>query len=179
MSIETSASSIMSIDQKIITMTLLRDRAKLLAYIGAIVRDPHIAEDVLQEVSMLALEKQDQIKDEQMLLPWLRVAARFKSLKAIEKRGRSPKLMDGQLLDLMEPHWQEVDRLSIQETNRALHRCIDRLAPQAQRLIELRYGAGLSVREISKQLSRKTDTLYKTFTRIHAALHRCMRNTQG
>ncbi|MFK7790436.1 MAG: sigma-70 family RNA polymerase sigma factor [Phycisphaeraceae bacterium] len=165
----------MPVDQKIITSTLLRDRAKLLAYIGSIVRDPHVAEDVLQEVSMLALEKQDQIKDAEVLLPWLRVAARFKSLKAVEKNARHPKLMDSQLLDLMEPHWQAVDRLSTQETNRALQRCVEKLAPQAQRLIELRYGAGLSVRDIATQLNRKIDTLYKTFTRVHASLERCMR----
>jgi RNA polymerase sigma-70 factor len=169
----------MPVDQTIITTTILRERAKLLAYIGAIVRDQHIAEDVLQEVSMLAIQKQDQIKDGQVLLPWLRVAARYRSLKAIEKLGRRPVLMDGQLLDLIEPHWQEVDRLSTQETNKALDDCVKQLAPQAQRLIELRYGAGLGVREIGKQLGRKTDTLYKTFTRIHAALQRCMRKAQA
>lgn len=169
----------MPVDQKIITSTLLRDRAKLLAYIGSIVRDPHVAEDVLQEVSILALEKQGQIKDEAVLLSWLRVAARYRSLKAIEKKGRGPALMDGQLLDLMEPHWQEVDRLSMQETNKALQNCVEKLAPQARRLIELRYGAGLAVRDISVQLGRKTDTLYKTFTRVHAALARCMRKASG
>jgi len=41
----------MPVDQKTITAHLLRDRVRLLAYIGAIVRDHHIAEDVLQEVS--------------------------------------------------------------------------------------------------------------------------------
>lgn len=169
----------MSIDPKIITTVLLRDRAKLLAYIGAIVRDPYLAEDVLQEVSMLALEKQDQIKDEQMLLPWLRVAARFKSLKAIERQGRRPVLMDSQLLDVMEPHWQAVDRLSTQETHKAMHDCVAKLAPNAQKLVELRYGAGLSVRDIGEKLGRKTDTLYKTFARIHAALARCIKQSGG
>lgn len=169
----------MPVDQTTITSVLLRDRAKLLAYIGAIVRDSHIAEDVLQEVSVLAIEKQEQIKDEQVLLPWLRVAARFRSLKAIEKIGKRPALMDGQMLDALEPHWQEVDHLTAQETNKALDDCVKQLAPQAQRLIELRYGAGLGVRDIGQQLGRKTDTLYKSFTRIHAALQRCMRKAQG
>lgn len=169
----------MAVDQKTITSTLLRDRAKLLAYIGAIVRDTHIAEDVLQEVSMLAIEKQEQIQDEQVLLPWLRVAARYRSLKAIEKQGKRPALMDGQLLDLMEPHWQGIDPLAMQETNRALEDCVKKLAPQSQKLVELRYGVSLSVQEIAKQLGRKTDTLYKHFARIHAALQRCMKQANG
>ena len=169
----------MPVDQSTITTTILRDRAKLLAYIGSIVRDAHIAEDVLQEISMLAIEKQDQIQDADMLLPWLRVAARYRSLKAIEKLGRRPALMDSQLLDLMEPHWQEVDPLAMQETNRALEGCVKKLPPQGQKLIELRYGVALSVREIANQLGRKTDTLYKHFTRIHAALLRCMKQANG
>ena len=169
----------MPVDQKTITSILLRDRAKLLAYIGAIVRDTHVAEDVFQEVSMLAIEKQSQIKDEQILLPWLRVAARYRSLKAIEKRGKRPALMDTQMLDLLEPHWQAVDPLIMQETNRALEDCVNKLAPQSRKLIELRYGVALSVRDIANQLGRKTDTLYKHVTRIHAALQRCMKQANG
>lgn len=165
----------MPVDPTTITTTLLRDRAKLLAYIGAIVRDHHVAEDVLQEVTMLAIEKADQIKDAETLIPWLRVAARYRALKAAEKRGRHATLMDSQLLDMMEPHWQQADALSMQEVNKALHNCIAKLAPNAQKLVELRYGVGLGVRQIADQLGRKTDTLYKNFTRIHAALARCMR----
>jgi len=165
----------MPVDPKTITTTLLRDRAKLLAYIGAIVRDHHVAEDVLQEVSMLAIEKQEQIKDADTLIPWLRVASRYRALKAIEKRGKRASLMDAELLDQMESHWAEVDRLSSQEVSQALHACLAKLAPRAQKLVELRYGVGLGVRAIAEQLGRKTDTLYKSFTRIHAALARCMR----
>lgn len=169
----------MPIDQKTITAHLLRDRVRLLAYIGAIVRDHHVAEDVLQEVSMIAMEKHEQIRDTDILPGWLRVTARHRALKALEKRNRLPTLMDGQLLDLMEPQWQEVDGLSMQETNKALHHCVAKLPPQAQKMIELRYGAGLTIQEIATKLSRKRDTLYKTFTRIHTALARCIKQAGG
>ena len=169
----------MPVDQKIITSTLLRDRARLLAYIGAIVRDHHIAEDVLQEVSMLAMEKHETIRDEEVLPGWLRVTARFRSLKALEKRNRLPALMDSEMLDLMEPQWQQADQLAIQETHKAMHECVDKLAPNAQKLIELRYGAGLTVKEIAHKFNRKADTLYKNFGRIHTALARCIRKAGG
>lgn len=95
----------MPVDPQTITSIVLRDRARLLAYIGAIVRDHHIAEDVLQEVSMLAMEKHETIKDADTLIPWLRVAARYRALKAVEKRSKRPVLMDAELLALLLAGW--------------------------------------------------------------------------
>src|SRR4051794_21632754 len=47
------------IDQESLVIVLLRDRVKLLAYITAIVRDNHLAEDIFQEVALLAVRKRD------------------------------------------------------------------------------------------------------------------------
>ena len=54
-----------------------------------------------------------------------------------------------------------------------------RIEGRVQKLVELRYGAGLSVRDIGQKLGRKTDTLYKTFARVHAALARCIKQAGG
>ncbi|MCG8509779.1 MAG: hypothetical protein MI741_11185 [Rhodospirillales bacterium] len=165
----------MAVDQKIIVRVLLRDRGKLLAYIGAIVRDAHIAEDVLQEVSMLALEKQEQILNEAAVLPWMRTAARFRSLKALEKLNRRPAFMDNALLDLMEDQWREVDNTPSEDMANALRNCVAKLTPYAQQLIGLRYGSGLGAQQIADSLNRKVDAVYKALTRTHAALAQCVR----
>ena len=46
----------MSIDQPTAVKGLMKDRARLIAYIYAIVRDWHLAEDLFQDVSALAIE---------------------------------------------------------------------------------------------------------------------------
>ena len=73
----------MSIDQPTAVKGLMKDRARLIAYIYAIVRDWHLAEDLFQDVSALAIEKHDRIVDSDHLLLWARKAARNKSLEAL------------------------------------------------------------------------------------------------
>ena len=71
----------MPVEPKTITAHQARDRMKLLAYIGSIVRDHHIAEDVLQEVrcwrwrSMIRSRRGHAAR-------LVATAARFRSLKA-------------------------------------------------------------------------------------------------
>ena len=53
----------MPVNEDTVVRTLLSHRLGLLAYIEAIVRDTHLAEDVFQDVSSLAFQKREQIDD--------------------------------------------------------------------------------------------------------------------
>jgi RNA polymerase sigma factor (sigma-70 family) len=50
---------------------LLEQRAKLLAYIRSKVPDPDLAEDVLQESLLKALQAAPDLRDEERFIPWL------------------------------------------------------------------------------------------------------------
>ncbi|MGC8552714.1 MAG: sigma factor [Phycisphaerae bacterium] len=67
--------------------TLMAERVKILAYVNAIARHPDLAEDIFQDICVLALGKCDTIKDEPHLLLWLRKTARFETLNRLRKRG--------------------------------------------------------------------------------------------
>jgi len=66
----------MAIDHDTLLRTLLAERAKVLAYIRTLVRRRETAEDVFQDVCVLALEKRDQIVDPNHLTAWLRTGSR-------------------------------------------------------------------------------------------------------
>ena len=55
-------------DSNAVIRGLIRERAKLLAYVWAIVRNHHMAEDIFQDVTVLAMERAGEIKDEGHLL---------------------------------------------------------------------------------------------------------------
>jgi RNA polymerase sigma-70 factor, ECF subfamily len=92
-------------DANNLVRALIRDRAGLLGYIWAIVRDTHLADDVFQDVTVLAMERAAEIKDESHLLLWARRAARFKSLEALRKRTRQTIPLDEDVLELLEAEW--------------------------------------------------------------------------
>jgi DNA-directed RNA polymerase specialized sigma24 family protein len=90
---------------------LLRERVKLLAYIRAIVRDNHLAEDVFQEVAVLAVRKRDEIRDRRHFLAWMRLAARNLALKLM-RRQHQYLFLDESLLDHLDEQWAEHDPAS-------------------------------------------------------------------
>jgi RNA polymerase sigma-70 factor (ECF subfamily) len=165
----------MSLDHAQLVQALVADRARLLAYILSILSDEHAAEDVYQEVCTLALEKRDEIRDADHLGAWLRITARHRALKAIDRLRRGPRVLDDRMLDLLEPHWDSLAALESSRMVDALHTCLKQLTPHARQLVQLRYGQGIASSGIARQLSRPLNTIYVAMTRIHKQLGECIR----
>lgn len=164
----------LTIDQESLVILLLRERAKLLAYIRGIVRDVHLAEDVLQEVALLALRKRGEIRNGRHFLGWMRLTSRHYALKALRRRHRQP-LVEGALLDQLDEQWGEHDVSPSADVLEALRHCLDKLSPEARHLIELRYAEGISGRRLAEILDRTLNTVYVTLSRIHRSLDDCIR----
>jgi RNA polymerase sigma-70 factor (ECF subfamily) len=162
------------IDQEPLIIQLLRERVKLLAYIRAIVRDDHLAEDVFQEIAVLAVRKRHEIRDERHFLGWMRLASRHQALKVLRRRQHHL-LLDEALLDRLEEQWAEQDHDSSADLLEALRYCLDRLSPYAQNLVKLRYAEGVSGERLAEIVDRSLNTVYVALTRIHRSLGNCIK----
>jgi RNA polymerase sigma-70 factor (ECF subfamily) len=162
-------------DSHHVVRELLRERAKLLGYIWAIVRDHHLAEDVFQDVTVLAMERAGEIRNDDHLMLWARKAARFKALELLRKKARLPLALDGDVLELLEAEWAGVDSFAIADEVDHLRACIDRLTPHARRILHLRYTAGLTGIQVAGVVNVKVSSVYVALTRIHQALEDCIR----
>ena len=169
----------MPIDHDILVQTLLRDRTKLLAYILAILPDEHAAEDILQEVSMAAVRKLHEIDSADHLLLWLRRAARFEALAQHRKRGNAPHVLDADVLDSLESHWKRYDAERAIDWADALRFCLSKLTPYARRLVELRFGQGLTGEALASAVDRKPQSAYIALSRARRALSDCLRREQS
>ncbi len=164
----------MPVSEKTVAQVLFGQRLKLLAYIEAIVRDEHLAEDVFQDVCALAIKKRDTIDDEEHLFRWTRKAARFRASYAMRKQYSQPLMFDDDLLDQLEQRWDETGNEG-SDTCDALRACIDRLSPYARTLIDLRYARGISGQPLARAVNRQVNTVYVALARIHRALSDCIR----
>ena len=158
-----------------IVRLLISKRATLMGYIRAIVHDDHLAEDIFQELSIAALQKRDQIKDEQHFGGWIRQAARIEAAMTLRKRGKAPFPLSAEVLDLIDPHWTAVENRSPAGTTKALRHCLAQLTPYARKLIELRYKDGKTGECLAEATGRKLNTVYVALSRAHGALAVCIR----
>ncbi|QNN21925.1 sigma-70 family RNA polymerase sigma factor [Planctomycetales bacterium ZRK34] len=166
----------MAADRNRILKTIMADRMRLFSYIWVIVRDEHIAEDVLQDVWILATEKIDDTTDIESLRVWIRRAARNKALQAVQQRTRDQLVFSPQTLDNLDAAWGMQDSTRVDETITALRMCLEKLSPYARRVVELRYVEGLTGTRLAEALNRNLTAAYVAVSRINKTLAECVRN---
>jgi RNA polymerase sigma-70 factor, ECF subfamily len=156
------------------TRLLLRHRRTLFAYLNAIVRDPGLAEDLFQEVSIVILRRWEEFGEVRDFWALARETARRQALAELRKSGRTPVLFSPEALDALDRGFDEVARES-PARQEALRLCLKKLPPLWQQLVRLRYWMNLSVTEVASRLVRSENTVSVTLNRIRSRLADCVR----
>lgn len=165
------------IDVETVERVLLGHRVQLFGYIASIVRDYHLAEDVFQDVAVLAIQKAAQIEDVTHLHRWLRQTARYRASYAMRGRYRQPQLLGDDVLDLLDHSWEELDQSSSTAMLAAIPNCLKQLSLYSRKLIKYRFQNGLTGRQISEKVGRDVHAVYIAMTRAYRKLDDCIRQT--
>ncbi len=161
--------------KEIITIKFMESREMLLAYIRSIVCDFHIAEDVLQETIITAMQKSETLKDIEFFPGWIRKIARFKSLNTIKKeQNRKICSLSDAILNKLDEDWTNEESFSSSLRMEHLRLCMKDLMPKAQKVIELRYYSELSGQKLADKLGVKITSAYSRLTKIHRILENCI-----
>ncbi len=152
-------------------------RPKLMAYLLHLVRDPHDAEDLLQELSVLVLEKPDMLTRAGDVFAYLRGVARHLAAGRLGAKIRSGET----LRRWTEWAWEndpddgttDDDRLCQIE---ALRRCREKLPENSRRLVSLRYDRGLDVRTVAGEIGASIGAIKVALLRVRLALARCVQS---
>jgi RNA polymerase sigma-70 factor (ECF subfamily) len=153
---------------------VLGERLKLLPYLRSIVRRRDMAEDIFQDLCVLALQKRAELVKISHLESWLRVAARQLAMNAMRKASNQNLQLGDKVLDLMDRHWDALDATSSSAMPEMLEQCVQRLAPSARNIINARYVEGLACGEVAARLGRSVESLYVALSRIHKKLAQCI-----
>jgi RNA polymerase sigma-70 factor, ECF subfamily len=162
-------------DRDSVVRLLVGERMKLLAWIRAMVRDEHLAEDVLQDVSIVAVHKCEEIRDARAFPAWTRQVARYKALHILRERRNAPTVLDQRALALIEHHWQTYDSPASGDLKEFLQECLELLSPDVRELIRLRHQEGKSGSSSAEALGRPLNTVYVTLSRAYKKLGDCIR----
>jgi RNA polymerase sigma-70 factor (ECF subfamily) len=133
-------------------------------------------DDVLQEVFLTVTKRADAYDPELSFLPWVRGIARNKVWERQRAARHSLPTLSSDALDALCAAAPDDDAADLSaEKSAALRRCLDRLAPNARRAIDLRYRDTRPVPEIAEQLGWTVASVSVALSRALGALHDCVR----
>ncbi len=149
------------------------------AYISAIVRDPALAEDTLSDAVIQMVHAYERY-DQNLPFPnWARGVARRVALANLRKRGRAELSMPESALEAFESALDALgDQTALEERKQRLSECLQKMTESSRDLVQLRYFDELGPEVIAARVGRSVGAIYTAFSRIHAALLRCLQERE-
>ena len=160
-------------DQNQTLRLLARETRMIQAFIRAMVSDFHLAEDILQEVFVVALQKREHFVEGTNFGAWIREIARRVTFAKIRKSGRGDLTLTTEVLDTIEDTFDvESERWELER--RALGACVEGLPEESRRILALRYIEAAPISHIASVVRRSTDGVKGVLKRLRQRLADCV-----
>lgn len=150
----------------------LKHTGAIKGFILALVRDPGVADDVLQETFLVVTAKAASFRPGSNFTAWACTIARFKTLEAIRRRSVHPAPLHESVIEALAAEVPPDD--DREEVLRHLDNCVAELPDSARAVIVLRYFHALLPEEIGRRLSLRIDSVYVTLSRARRSLRGCV-----
>lgn len=154
----------------------LQHQDNLKAYIGSLVRDRHLREDIFQDVAVILWKKFDEFDEIRSFGAWARGIASNKIMQAFARLKKNDVALSPEALDAVRVMFDQQDDTadSWVDEQLALEMCLKKLPRKSRRLIALRYDHGLKLREIANEVHSTLDAVHKALTRLRDGLRKCV-----
>ena len=154
---------------------VLRHQAGVRACLAVRMDDPHDAEDLAQEVFVLAFEKLGEFDGSRLLAPWLHGIA-MNLWRNYRRKSRPQTVVAIDQLQELVDRQAESDHETIVEADRytAMRECLQKLDDDARRLVRARYEDEVEVAELCRQMGKKHSAVTMQLHRIRQQLRACM-----
>lgn len=169
----------MSEDLKRVTTEFLANRQQLMAFIYGLVRDPHVAEDIYQEVWLKLAEAMEKGVIIEHAGKWCRKVAKRLILHHWRNQRNAKVIADSTLLEFVNFVELAFDENAEREDPRsdrrhALNQCVEALPEKSKQLLTLKYAESFSIRAIATHLRQSTAAVIKALLRLRQALAVCV-----
>lgn len=138
------------------------------------VRDFHHAEDVIQETAKSAIDSFDRYDPSRPFVAWAIVIARQRIAEHLRKQGRRRGIpLSTDAIEALESAYVRLSEDADQRMD-ALRQCIAKLSERHQRVIELRYGRGMSPDKIAAVIQLSANAVNALVFRARKAIAACI-----
>lgn len=148
-------------------------QSAIAGYVGAMVGDPHLADDVLQDVAVTLLRKFSDYDPSRPFIAWAMGMAKMQILSNRRDHDRANARLCDAAVDQLTADWVEL-MPEADNRARALANCVERLDPRGRELVVLRYREALEPQAIAKRLRCSCGAVRTALSRLRNALHDCV-----
>lgn len=157
---------------------LMKHDRTIRAYLRSLLPVQEDVDEVMQEVSVVAWRKFDQLEEPENFSRWACVIARYEVLMYRRKKARDRFILGQEIEQLIADEGLEELKLREQQLA-ALESCMEKLpAPRRQLLLSV-YGERKPVSQIASQIDKTTAATYKMIARIRHSLFECVQRALG
>lgn len=143
-------------------------------FIGSLIPDFHDAEDVLQHVAVIIVEKFDQYDPNRRFVDWAVGIARYEVLKYQRRYARDRRVFrDQATVDVIAKVYTE-SAIHISGVHQALNKCLSQLKKRDRQLLEMWYVREQGSEKIMRVMGVARKTVYVLLYRLRRLLRECV-----
>ncbi|AQQ09202.1 RNA polymerase sigma factor SigV [Sedimentisphaera cyanobacteriorum] len=135
------------------------------------------ADDIMQEASIVMMEKFEELSSSEEFLPWAFTVAKFQVLKYLKKKGDRAVLNEKLIRMLSEQSRKRSENLD--DWIDALQECVGKLPNLDRELVDMKYNQQCTANEIAGHTGLPAPKVYRRIYKIHELLQRCVRFVMG
>jgi RNA polymerase sigma-70 factor (ECF subfamily) len=153
----------------------------LRAYLRHLLASPHDADDLAQDICVLALSQPQLLLRGAEPGAYLRGIARHLASRH-QRRVRREPLLEEIIESAWAPHAPDADvpaLAGVEGERQALKVCLERVPGNSRQVLMLRYQEGLNATQIGMRLKASGDAIRMLLLRLRQALARCIRQRLG
>ena len=156
-----------------IAQLVVKHRHGILAYLYGVVPDAHVAEDLFQEVCVVAVQKAAEFQDGTSFVAWARTIARNKLREHL--RRRTGVVVDDAFFDGIESAFDAVQGSIDPDARKdALRRCLGEIQDRARQMLVWRYEEGLTAEGIAGRTGQSRAAVNSLLQRVREILRECV-----
>lgn len=165
-------------DRKAFAALVLEHQGKLKAYISFVISDRNAVVDILQDVNLTLLDKEDEFDWGKNFFAWASGIAKVKIMSHFRDRKRERIAFDTDLIDQLVAQSETIIENEYDSCRKKMEKCLSRLSPDQNRLLRMHYGENYTVHEIAEIHQKKSKTVGQILYRIKTALIRCVEQSR-
>ena len=159
-------------DHQQVLQLFVRHQTRIKGFIVSLMGDFAATEDVLQETFLVVQQKAAEFEPRTNFIAWAFQIARFQVMKAQSQHKRAEDRFSDAVLEALAASAQEE---SFDESKlAALPACLQRLAPQARRIVDLFYEHEHKPQEIARLVNWTPSAVSVALSRARRFLRECI-----